>query len=112
MADGKSSMSNTLKELNLARTALTDADASVQQLHRLAESTHQAVKALLKQPDSYGMRMSILNLLDRLEGDAFTVMNGINSDAEQLGAHYTDEKWHDVHGAVCDAVRMGGSHVQ
>lgn len=104
MAECKSSMTDRSDELTTARNALKDADASVQRLSRMATATNEAVKALLSQTDGVIVRMSILDLIDRLAEEACTVMNDINFDAEQSGCNYIDEQRRSMHGAVCSAV--------
>ena len=87
-----------------AIAALGEADMYVQGVHRTADATVAAVRALLVGPDSPTMRMSVIDLVTRLGDEVFRAMNQINSMAEGFDAHFKDEQWHEVHRAVCNAV--------
>lgn len=91
-------------------SALADADMYAQRVHKLSEATVAAVRALLTGPDSSTMRMSVLQLIERLDYEALTVMNEINCAAEAFGVDYKDDSLRETHRAVCDAVR--GAEVQ
>ncbi len=89
-------------ELSL-QDALNTADMYAQGVHRLADATLAAVRALLTGPDSITTRMSVIDLVAKLSEEAFTAMNGINAMAEQCGVNFKDDQWHACHGAVCAA---------
>lgn len=78
--------------------ALAYADMLVQNVNRLAEAT-----------DSATMRMSVIDLVGNLGDEVFRAMNNINSDAEQFGANFTDDGWHEVRRAVCQAAAHKGA---
>jgi hypothetical protein len=85
--------------------ALADADMYAQRVHKLSEATVAAVRALLTGPDSSTMRMSVLQLIERLDYEALSAMNEINCAAEAFGVDYKDDSLQETHRAVCNAVR-------
>ena len=97
-----------MKARDEAVKALTDADMHANGALRVADATLAAVRALLVEPDSPTMRMSVLMLVEKLSDEVFKASNSINSLAESFGAHYTDSKWHDMHKAVISAVGHDG----
>lgn len=92
---------------NDAAAALNYADMYAQSIHRLADATLAAVRALLSGPDGIDARMSAIELMASLSEEAFRAMNNINSMAERCGANFHDDQWHACHKAVCDAFHAG-----
>lgn len=90
--------------------ALNEADMFAQGVYKLADATVAAVRALLVEPDSSTMRMSVLQLVERLGDEAFRAMNEINCMAGTFGVNFKDDEGSAKHRAICNAVRTEGVH--
>ena len=88
--------------------ALWEADMCVQSVHRLSESTTEAIRSLLMGPDSRAMRMSVWGLVRAVDEAVSNAMNCINCSAGGVDADFTDDTWSEFHGAVCNAVPAKG----
>lgn len=66
---------------------VTDADVRMSLIAQQTRATLHAVRALMKQPDSIDMRMSVIDLVENLDAATEDAANAINSAAEEVGAN-------------------------
>lgn len=85
------SLEPTAANIEKLKVELNWIDGLAQESEEQISALADAIRALLTQPDTGGMRSSIDALCQLIKDKSFDLMNTINSTAENYGANHTDE---------------------
>lgn len=95
----------TAENISNLQNALNLVDCLVQGAHEKVSVAAASIKLMLKEPDSVVIRSRIKALCDLIDYHSSDVMNLVNCEAEEFGAHYVNKDERKEDRQIADAAR-------